>query len=168
MTGVQKCALPIYIIKVGEVIPQAGSILANHSYQFNNVLDSVSPGTISYRIRQIIDTSATTFAALYIDTANVNLSSTCPIPSGGGNLIYLYPNPTSSQVTLVVETNFAVNDMPVNVYDMKGRLMLKLKFSKGTGKATFDLPIGRLAKGKYNVVVFNKNIRLGTAGMIRL
>ena len=155
--------------KVGEINPLAGTILANRRYQFVNILFNVSAGTVSYRIRQIIDTAASTFTALYIDTANVTVNAFCPEPfSITGTLISLAPNPSSGQVNLLVETNFDVTDMPVYVYDIKGRLMLRLKLSKGIGKATFDLPVNRFAKGKYTIVVYNKDSRMGTAEMIRL
>jgi hypothetical protein len=61
-------------IKVADVAPSAGQILSNHNYQFVNNLVNVSNGTVSYRIRQIIDTASVSFAAAYIDTANITAS----------------------------------------------------------------------------------------------
>ena len=157
--------------KIGELNPLAGSILANRSYQFVNNLSNVAAGTISYRIHQIIDTATASFTGIYIDTASVILNAFCPPVSGNPNpgiLITLFPNPSAGQVTILVETSFAVPEMPVNIYDMKGRLMERIKLSKGSGRSTYDLPVSRLAKGKYMIVVYNNASRLGTTELIRL
>ena len=159
--------------KIGDVIPQAGNVLANHNYQFINNLTSGSTGTFSYRIRQIVDTATATFTAAYIDTTNIIVSSPCTItgtidPNTNPTRIRVLPNPSSGQTTLVVETNYAVTNMPVALYDMKGSLIIKMFLSKGTGKATFDLPVGKLAKGRYIVKVYNNEKTIGTANLIRL
>jgi serine protease AprX len=160
--------------KVGEMSPLPGAILANRSYQFTNALVNVAAGTVSYRIRQIIDTAAATFTAAYIDTANVNIAAGC-FTTGTGNpnankeMVMVQPNPVSgSSVTLVVETNYAVTDMAVMVYDAKGRLVMQLKSSKNSGRKTIDLTIDRMGKGKYYIKVFNGQKAIGTAEMLRL
>jgi hypothetical protein len=102
---------------VGQVNPTAGNILAIHNYQFNNTIISPAPGTVSYRIGQIIDTAAATFTIAYIDTANVTITSGC-FATGTGNtdpykeIVIIQPNPISGSVAnLVVETPYAVNNM---------------------------------------------------------
>lgn len=160
--------------KVGEVTPQAGVILTNRSYQFINALVNVNAGTVSYRIRQIIDTATASFTDAYIDTANVTIASSCFL-TGTGNptpdnvLIQVQPNPSAeSTVSLVVQTPYAVPDMPIAVFDNKGRLVMQLRQSKGTGRVVIDLPSGKLAKGKYYIRVFNAQKTIGVAEMLRL
>lgn len=160
--------------KVGELPAQAGVFLTNHSYQFNNAIISPTAGTVSYRIRQIIDTAAATFAAVYIDTANVTIPGGC-FATGTGNvdpnkeLVTVQPNPVSgNSVILVIETAYAVTNMPIAVYDTKGRLLMQLNNSKGTGKKTIELNITRLAKGKYYIKVLNGSKTIGTAELIKL
>lgn len=160
--------------KIADINPQAGLILANHSYQFNNAIISPTPGVVSYRIRQIIDTATATFTAVYIDTANVTITGGC-FATGTGNVdpnkesVTIQPNPVSgSTITLVVETPYAVTNMPIAVYDSKGRLMMQLSSSKGTGKKTIELVIDGLAKGKYYVKVLNGVKTIGTAEMMKL
>ncbi|MEK7226182.1 MAG: T9SS type A sorting domain-containing protein, partial [Bacteroidota bacterium] len=160
--------------KIADINPQAGLILANHSYQFNNAIISPTPGVVSYRIRQIIDTAVATFTAVYIDTANVTITGGC-FATGTGNVdpnkesITIQPNPVSgSSITLVVETAYAVTNMPIAVYDSKGRLMMQLSSSKGTGKKTIELVIDGLAKGKYYIKVLNGVKTIGTAEMLKL
>jgi hypothetical protein len=160
--------------KVGEMNPQAGIILSIHNYQFNNAIISATAGTVSYRIRQIIDTAAASFTAAYIDTANVTISSGC-FATGTGNpdpnkvSVTVQPNPVSgSNVTLVIETPYAVSNMPVAIYDAKGRLVIQLKDSKLTGRKTIDLNINKLAKGKYYINVLNSQKIIGSASLLKL
>jgi len=58
--------------------------------------------------------------------------------------------------------------MPILVYDMNGRLVQRLQESKGSGKKIIDLSVAKLAKGKYFINVYNKNVLIGTAEFIRL
>ncbi|HUR65766.1 MAG TPA: S8 family serine peptidase [Chitinophagaceae bacterium] len=159
---------------VGFVPAQAGSILANRTYQFDNDLTSGSSGTYSYRIRQVIDTAAAGFTAVYIDTTNITISSPCVVtgtinPTQPGTYISVNPNPVDgSKILLVVETLNAITNMPISVYDAKGSLMLQVRSSKGTGKKTIELPAGKLAKGKYYIKVLDGTKVLGTTEFIKL
>lgn len=161
--------------KVGDVAALAGNILlGNRSYTFTNAIVSPTAGAVSYRIRQVIDTNAATFTAVYIDTANTSIASGCFATGVGGagqsaERIYVQPNPVSSgTATLVVETPYAITDMYTAVYDNKGRLILQLKTSKASGKKTIDLNVERLAKGKYYIKVFNGQKPVGTAELLKL
>lgn len=152
--------------KIATVNPQAGLILANHSYQYNDTLPANSSGIFSYRIRQIIDTASATFTAVYIDTTSVNPSSTCVTPITADK-IYFSPNPPAANpATLVVETNYAIANMPVKIFDMTGRLMMQQQLSKGAGKASFDIPVQRFANGIYVVKVYNADKLIATVKLI--
>ena len=160
--------------KVGELPAQAGTVLVNRSYQFINAIISPTAGVVSYRIRQIFDTAAATFAAVYIDTVDVTIPGGC-FATGTGNVdpnkvsVTVQPNPVSgSPVNLIVETPYAVTNMPVAVYDSKGRLMMQLLYSKGTGKKTIELNIERLSRGKYYIKVLNGSRTIGTAELLKL
>ncbi len=160
--------------KIGELSPTPASILATHTYQFENTLASGTSGSFSYRIKQIIDTAAATFTAVYIDTTVANVSSPCVVtgvvnPGVSGNYITVRPNPSvGSTATLIIETTDAVATMPILIYNMNGRLVQRLQESKGTGKKIIDLSVNTLAKGKYFINVYNKNVLIGTAEFIRL
>lgn len=158
-------------VKIGETASQAGQVLGIHSYQFQNTLVNVPNGTVSYRIRQIIDTATTTFAATYLDTVNVN----CPgcyatglvNPDPNKEFIVVYPNPTSSRSTLLIETTYAVPDMTIQVYDMKGGRVIQMQQSKGTGRVLVELPVDKLPKGKYIIKIYNREKTIGTAELMR-
>jgi hypothetical protein len=160
--------------KIAEVNPQAGLLLSNRSYQYNNDLVSGSVGTYSYRIRQIIDTAAATFSAVYIDTTNITIATACVVtgtanPQAIKDNVYVLPNPvTENTFTLVVETAYPVSNMPILLYDAKGSLVMQLKESKVTGKKVINLPAGKLLKGNYFINVFNANKLIGTTEIIRL
>jgi subtilisin family serine protease len=160
--------------KVGELTPTAGVSLATHSYQFTNTLATGASGNFSYRIRQIIDTANTSFTAVYIDTTLANISSLCVVtavvnPGTFNNYVTVRPNPSvGSTATLIIETTDAIQSMPILIYNMNGRLVQRLQESKGSGKKIIDLSVGKLAKGKYFVNVYNKNVLIGTAEFIKL
>ncbi|MEQ1676791.1 MAG: S8 family serine peptidase [Chitinophagaceae bacterium] len=158
--------------KVGELAPAAGSLLANHNYQFTNSLAGVNAGTVAFRIRQLIDTATATFTEAYIDTATATLATACPVAVNptGSDLVQVNPNPlnTNSAATLVVETSYAVSNMGVAVFDMKGRLVLQLKESKNAGRKTITLHTERLSKGKYYIKVWNGQQAIGTAELLIL
>jgi serine protease AprX len=160
--------------KVGELNPSAGSLLATHSYSFNNTLATGASGSYSYRVKQIIDTAAASLTSVYLDTTIANVSSPCVVtgvvnPGINGNNITVRPNPSiGSNATLIIETNDAIATMPILIYHMNGRLVQRLQESKGSGKKIIDLSVSKLAKGKYFINVYNKNVLIGTAEFIRL
>jgi len=155
--------------KVGDINAQAGTILTNKSYSFNNTLVGVNPGTVSYRIRQVVDTAAATFTAVYIDTADVTITAGCFATGTSNQLVMVQPNPVSgSTVTLVVETPYAIPTMSVMMYDAKGSLVMQTKDAKGTGKKLIDLSVSKLSAGKYYISVYDNQKLLGTAELIRL
>ena len=160
--------------KVGDVAAQTGATLAIHSYTFNNTIISPSAGTVSYRIRQIIDTNAASFTAVYIDTATVNIASGCFATGTGGAgqseiKIIVQPNPVAgNNATLSIETPFAIPAMHIQLFDSKGALVQQLQSSKTSGKKTIELNTGRLSKGNYYIKVMNGNKAIGTTEMLVL
>jgi hypothetical protein len=159
-------------VKIADVTSQNGDILAIHSYQYINNLVNVANGTVSYRVRQVLDTAAASFLAVYIDTASVTASGCTATgvvnPDPNKDFVTLVPNPATTQATLVIETKYAVPDMPIAIFDMKGRLLLRMRQSKGAGQVNIDLPIQKLPAGKYIIKVYNKQKAIGTTEMIRL
>ena len=161
-------------IKVGELNPTAGSILATHDYQFTNILSNVNAGTVSYRIRQIIDTATAGFTAIYIDTAEVTTTSACTTtatndPNASETKIIIAPNPSKGGVvSLIVETNDAIADMPITIFNMKGQLVMRLQRSKPAGKAVVEIPVDRLARGKYIIKINDGRKTLGKTSLLRL
>lgn len=155
---------PVYT-KIAEVMPSAGAILSSHSYQLTNQLDSMAAGTLSYRIRQVIDTNAASFTAFYIDTTHVAVAASCML----ADKVVIAPNPpTGSDARLMVQTSYAVPNMQITVYDMKGSLVLQITRSKPVGTSFFDLATARFARGQYIVRVYNNAKVIGTTELLKL
>jgi len=160
--------------KIADVLSQPSvSILATHSYQRNDTLINVQAGTVSYRIRQIVDSSASTFTAAYIDTVDISLAASC-IATGvnpinpNAQRITIIPNPAMTNFTLRVETTYPVNKLDIRILDMKGAIVLHFERSKASGVANFDLPVYQLARGKYIVAVYDDNHLLASRELIKL
>jgi hypothetical protein len=129
----------------------------------------VNAGNISYRIRQVIDTASASFSAVYIDTVNVSNTVNCPGTTNPSSIVVVAPNPPLGETaTLIIETNYAIENMPIAVYDMKGRLMMQLSKSKAVGKILIDIPIEKLARGKYIIRVNNGSKTVGKTTLLKL
>lgn len=144
----------------------SANVLANHTRQYTISLDSVSAGTVSYRIRQIIDTAAASFTAIYIDTANVTITSPCLL----ADAVKIIPNPTRDAIAqLQISTKDIVADMVIDVYDIKGSLVMRRPAPKTVaGNINTSIPIAHLAAGKYIVKVYGDNRKIGVVYLVKL
>lgn len=149
------------------------AILANHSYTTTDSLLNVQAGAVSYRIRQIVDTSAAGFTAAYIDTVNITLAASC-ITTGINPVdpthekISLMPNPAYTQVDLKVTSIAPMPNLVIIILDMTGRRMLQFNRAKTSGTANFTLPLTRLSRGKYTVIVYDGNRLVGSTELLKL
>jgi hypothetical protein len=149
------------------------NVLENNSYQFADTLINVQAGTVSYRIRQIIDSSASSFTAVYIDTVNIDLATSCvttgvdPVNPNSKNIVII-PNPAHDQFTLRVITNNPIPNLIIRIVDMRGSSVLQFVRSKGSGTQNFDFLVRRLAKGKYTVAVYDGDHFLISRELIKL
>ncbi len=156
--------------KVGDLAAQTGNQITARSYTYTHSLAGLSPGTVSYRIRQIIDTSAAGFTAVYIDTASTSVEAAClTFADPLTELLVLQPNPVSgSFVTLRVQTPDAIPSLPVRVTDALGRVVWQQEFSKAPGLKTIDIPLNGLQKAQYFVSIYAGKRLLRSLPLIRL
>lgn len=159
--------------KIGERTGSGTTFGALHNYQYTDSLLNVQAGTISYRIRQIIDTAVATTTADYIDTITVNLAASCVATAinpatGSGEGILLLPNPTRDKVTIKIATTAAVSNLVIRIYDANGQTVSVVRTSKGSGTASYEVPVAHLAKGKYYVSVYYNNKLAETKELIKL
>ncbi|MDQ3277878.1 MAG: S8 family peptidase [Bacteroidota bacterium] len=158
--------------KIGEQDAK-GTAFNTQSYQFADSLINMQAGTISYRIRQIIDTAVATRTADYIDTVSVALATTCTttpvtnVPVISEELT-LMPNPAQSKISLRMYTPYAIPALTFRIIDSKGRVMAVHKQHKLPGTATFDFPLSQLAKGTYFLQILKNGTRLTTKEFIKL
>jgi serine protease AprX len=150
--------------KVGEVAA-TGNSFSHQGYEYTDDLADVPKGTVSYRIRQIIDTAATTFSAGYIDTTAAAVNSPCLSGSTG---ITLAPNPSHGVLSIKVNTPTAVPNLSIRIFNSAGQLVIELKKSKAEGISVFDTPVFNLASGKYYVSVYDDKKLIETKELIKL
>ncbi|MFN2458327.1 MAG: S8 family serine peptidase [Chitinophagaceae bacterium] len=150
----------------------SGSVFATHVYQLTDTLVNVQAGTISYRIRQVIDTSAASFFADYLDTISVATNSSCittGIDAVANNIeIILAPNPATNNVSLKVTTLNAVQNLHIRIADAAGKIVASLRESKPAGTTTIPVSIARFAKGKYYISIYNNGNLLATKELMKL
>jgi serine protease AprX len=146
----------------------SGSVFGTRpAYQITDVLSGAGAGTITYRIRQIIDTSATGFTAAYIDTLTVNLQGSC-VDAGLVDVTAL-PNPTRDLFSVRVTTPTASSAITIRVFSSAGQLVQTVSKSKQAGTAYFDdIYVGRFAAGKYYISVFDGDKLIATKELIKL
>jgi serine protease AprX len=159
-------------VKVGQV-SGTGTSFSAHSYQFEDPVGGVNAGTISYRIRQVVDTSVAGFAADYIDTTTVSLATNCAVitalePVDNGNSISLVPNPARDRVYLKINTTEPVKNLQIRIINSKGQAVNSFRKSKGSGPAVLELFTGNMASGKYYVSIFDGEKLIATKELMKL
>jgi serine protease AprX len=153
--------------------PGTASVFTEVSYTYTDTLINVNSGSISYRIRQVIDTSAAGFSAGYIDTVTLTLASSCigtainPV-NPYDHLVILQPNPTRGKVSLRITTETSIRDLRIQVVDVSGRITATYKRSKAAGEALIEIPSGSFTRGEYFIRVYDRNKLLASKKLIKL
>jgi hypothetical protein len=109
-----------------------GSSFATHNYSVNDVVYGLPAGTATYRIKQIIDTSATTFTADYIDTITLEVNPLCQLNNLDILLNNLQKNATSSASfsNCKVTVNWSSSDMAGMKYEIERKTIGQTSFKK--------------------------------------
>jgi serine protease AprX len=144
----------------------SGSVFGDRlSYQFHDNVKGYA--AVSYRVRQIIDTSIAGFTADYIDTVTITLQNSC-IDAGLTDVL-LFPNPAEAMFTAKVTTPNASSDITIRIIGSNGQLVAEFKKTKLAGTMYFDnISLGNLAAGKYYVSVYENNKLVATKELIKL
>lgn len=159
--------------KIGEKAAM-GTSFSTQQYQFSDSLVNIQAGTITYRIREWIDTTVgVSYGVDYIDTVATILAASCittpvtNVPLTGEEFL-LAPNPATNSLTFKITTIYPIPQLTLQVFDSRGALVAVQKESKQSGAATFTFSIARLAKGKYFMDVYNGQKRLATKDFMKL
>ena len=123
----------------------------NHVYQATDVITNSPAGTVSYRIRQVIDTSAAGFTAFYIDSASVILSSATSVTNINLNekMVQLFPNPASSNIRIKLTEQQSFEKMTIQIFNQIGQLLSTEQFNKPAGEFIKTIPVNKLQSGNY-------------------
>lgn len=133
-----------------QTIQPAANLLALRNYHYDDVISNSPAGTVSYRIRQIIDTTTTGFDSYLIDSATVILSaatSTNEINSNSKQ-IQLFPNPVHSNLTIKFNDQAAA-DYVIQIFNQQGQLINSQTYKKPTGSINKEVVVAFLSTGNY-------------------
>jgi hypothetical protein len=148
--------------KIGEQSAR-GTVFSKQMYQYQDNTPFTQVGSVSYRIRQVIDTAASSFSADYIDTVNINISSLCTVDQ-----ITIAPNPATEQFSIQITIPEALSDLEVRITNSIGQIVKRVTYNKPTGVVAIPVFIGELASGKYFVTIYNKSKKLKVQEVIKL
>ena len=154
-------------IKLAEVQGK-GAILQANDYEFVDSLSGVSTGTVQYRIKQVIDTVSLT--EVYLDSLTLTKDNSCNavIPNESKTL-HIYPNPVRTEMlNIAVNTPNEITAMEIQVVNMQGSTISQQTYNKPAGRSLFTIPVSTLPAGKYQLVVWDENKKLETAGFIKI
>ncbi|MET0635366.1 MAG: S8 family serine peptidase [Chitinophagaceae bacterium] len=154
--------------KIGDLAAVSGEQLSSHTYQFTSNLSDQPPGPISYRIRQVVDTSAEELTSLYLGNTLVTAMGSVCADGEFDNMVRLAPNPvTGSTATIIFNNAESLPQMLITVYDMKGTKLMELAAAKATGLYRKDINIAGLAKGKYIIRIIAGNKEIANLDLLR-
>ncbi len=137
-----------------QTVAITGSVFANRNYQYQDILNGTSTGIISYRVKQVLDTTTATFTEFAIDSATVNLLPTSLNDiNNRSKLIQVFPNPAQSILTIKFNEERAIANMTIQIYNTKGQLVWKRDYNKPNGNSTQTITVSSLQKGNYIMVV---------------
>lgn len=160
--------------KIADVAAKPGDVLSIQSYQQSHVLSNVPAGTVQFRIRQIIDTAAASFTAVYVDTTTVTLPSTC-FTTGINNAansalkLWVTPNPSNMGDTqLILDGDRSIGVLQLEIVDVQGRVLNRSFVTKRPGRQSMILSDSRIPAGTYWIHVYQNSRHIGSAQWIRL
>ncbi len=127
-----------------------GTVFSSHNYQLTDILSRIEAGSISYRIRQVIDTASNSFLAEYLDTVSINVQPSCALP----DQINVFPNPATGRFTVQTAFEQPIDELRIIVYNASGQTVLSRKELKPEGIFNFIIDAPYLASGRYFVSVY--------------
>lgn len=146
----------------------AATVLAHRTYNYSDPITSHA-GIISYRITQVIDTSISAKQMVYLDSAQVTLSSACPSNTGDNSVLKIFPNPVDGNNTLHVSINTPNESslLWLKIYDTNGKLAYQQRGSKPAGLTVLDINTVQMASGNYFLTVLEGDRLVGTLPLIK-
>jgi hypothetical protein len=151
-------------IKIGEV-RASNKTFSTQTNEFEDDLGDLPAGLLTYRIKQIVDSSSNGLIGGYIDTTSVDIPGNC---FSGQNSFTIAPNPTKGPLTIKLTTPTGSQNITMRISNSIGQLVFERKTTKSNGLAIFEIPVFYLASGKYYITVYDSNTRIGTMQFIKL
>jgi hypothetical protein len=140
-----------------------GNIFKTNTYQYNDPVSNLPSGITQYRIRQVIDTSSSSFMADYINTVMTDISS-----CSAKNILLVIPNPVkNNNFSLLVSTEEA-QSLDIRIYNALGQTVTEISRAKPNGTITIPVFITHLVRGNYFIQVSSKGKLIGTTEVLKL
>ena len=117
-----------------------------NTYSYTDTVKSFYLGQVNYRIREALSTDT----SLLLLAASHAITAPCFSPL---NEFTVSPNPFRTVVYLNVNTPYSIQNMGIELVDMKGSTVYQYRGSAPSGKFNLSIPAGRLARGIYVLTV---------------
>ena len=133
-----------------QTIQPTANPFALRNYNYNDVITNSPAGTVTYRIRQIIDTTVIGFDSYLLDSATVVLSAATSVNDINNNskIIQLFPNPVHSSLTIKFNDQ-STADYTIQIYNQQGQLLSTHAFNKPSGTVIKPITVTSLPNGNY-------------------
>lgn len=134
-----------------------GTTFSKHDYQY---IDSagLSAGIATYRVKQVIDTSASNTISDYIGTATTERSILCKL----AEQVQITPNPAKNQFILHLAYPQPIQNLTIRIVSMQGSVVNLIKKGKIDGTAKLNIYTPHLSRGQYYVSIYDGNTLLKT------
>jgi serine protease AprX len=145
--------------KIGQLNATSVNVLTNKNYTYQDELNAINPGTIHYRITQVIDTVTATRQIVYLDSTTVTLNNRCATTDDIASLLWIYPNPTpgNTKAQMVINSVDAASDVKLTLHDRGGRLLATHTLNKPAGIYRSELPFIPTSSGVYTITLWIGN-----------
>ena len=117
-----------------------------NSYSYTDTVKGFYLGQVSYRIRE----SLATDTSLLLMTASHSITAPCFSPQ---NEFTVSPNPFRTVLYFNANTSYSIQNMGIELIDMRGNTVYQYKGSAPTGKFNLSIPASGLARGIYVLTV---------------
>jgi hypothetical protein len=156
----------------------SGALLTNHTYQVNDTLAGITTqGKMSYRIRQIIDTSVSNFTDVYIDTFSFDYNWTSCLTANNirtqtvkedKNIFSISPNPVSDNLTILFNQSITSQNISLFIYDMRtGVMRMEIKEPALNGGKRLMIPVFTLPNGLYIIKAIKNGEEISSKQFIK-
>ena len=143
----------------------SGNIFAQHSYNFTDPVLYLSSESVTYRIRQVIDSSVAGFTAAFIDTV-VYTTAGCNISVHDKNKVQVIPNPNAGSFSLRITDESVMDQLKIIVSDIRGRAVATYTYAKPAGMVLYPIQLQGLQNGAYNISLYNNNRLVTTERLV--
>ncbi|HUQ97762.1 MAG TPA: S8 family peptidase [Chitinophagaceae bacterium] len=144
-----------------------GETFQTQQYQFTDSSLQLTDVAVQYRIRQVLDTSATSGFAFYLDTVTITTAD-CNGIIDPTNSIQLLPNPVQLNLVLKMNSEAAIANLQLLMVNAIGQTVYTNQTTKPTGSFVLPVQTTGLARGIYYLIIYDAKKRLATKTFVKL